>query len=350
MSWQLDHFIHGITQGYMAERHFLTSPKGRESTLKIAETGCDLVTVVINQFQADLFATEIGPDNEHTISDEALVQHLDFLHELGYGIMLKPMVDPLDSTWRGSITLRRGCNTLAWRTSDRVTPWFDSYWRFMRRYAEIAEQTHCEMFCIGCELQGMEDHHDDWSNLIDKIREIYHGILTHNMNRNVDCFWESRGWFRKLDLLGLSGYFEMLKPIQNPTYPQIMDNWRTWLERISVFHDWVKRPLFFAETGTRPIVGAAIDPAGYSAKDVVYSEQAQADFYDAIHETFEPIDWFYGTVWWKHDEHQDRPQFHLPDGHITSFEPTPLLKQHMRERAASRLPRKTILPSGNPAM
>ena len=345
MSWRLNHFMHGITQGYMAERHFLASPECRESTLRIAETGCDVVALVVNQFQADLFATEIGPDNEHTVSDEVLMEHIRFLHELGYGVMLKPMVDPLDSTWRGNITLRRGGGTLAWRTSDRVTPWFDSYWRFIRRYAEIAEATRCEMLCLGCELQGMEDHNRDWCDLVDRTREVYHGLVTYNMGMNIhEFFRETRGWFCKLDLLGMSGYFWMTESTPLPTYQQVLENWRGWRDRLARFHDWVGRPLFFAETGARPLEGTANAPAGFR-EQAKYSAQQQVDFYEALHETFEPDDWFYGTVWWKHDEHQPRPNFKLADGHYIGFEPTELLKERMRERSAHRPDRQLILPN-----
>ena len=46
-------------------------------------------------------------------------------------------------------------------------------------YAELAEETGCEMLCIGCEMSGTERKETHWRALIAKIREVYHGKLVY---------------------------------------------------------------------------------------------------------------------------------------------------------------------------
>ncbi len=342
MSWQLDHYLYGITQGYMAPRKFFASPEGRKSTLAIRETGADTVALIVNQFQDTFASTHISPDNFHTVSDEDLAAQIGLLHELGFAVMLKPMIDPLDSIWRGEICLRRSIGIIAGRSSDPVTPWFESYLEMLLRYAEVASRTSCEIFCLGCELQYMEDQQPEWENIVDRIREVYSGILTYNFNRDVENFNERRGWFRKLDLVGVSGYFELDAPGDG-----LVAAWTKQRDRLRRFADWVGRPLFFAETGARPIAGAARITGDFGRPATVYSEEEQAGYYDSMQEVFEPEEWFYGTVWWKHDEHQHRPHFHLPDGNYAGCEPAPLCRARMRERAGFR-PRPPIVPGAAP--
>jgi len=107
--------------------------------------------------------------------------------------------------------------------------------------------------------------------------------------------------------------------------------WQPWKEKLRKFSEWLGRPLFFAETGTRPLVGAAGITGDFWVGAAVYSETEQADYYLATLQALAEEPWFYGTVWWKWDEHQHRPHFYLPDGHYVGCEPTPQMQQAMRD-------------------
>ena len=346
-AWKLDHYLYGITQGYMAKRDFLTSEAGRASTLEISQTGVKLVTLVVNQFMDNVRGMNIFPDNVHTVSDEDLIRHIDFLHELGYEVMLKPMVDPLDGQDRAFIHNRPPVNVVrGYGTSpDPVTPWFDSYRHFMRRYAAIAEKTNVEIFCVGCEFLLQEDTSAEWLKVLECVREIYSGIVTYNMQINVEEFtpWR-KPWFSQLDLLGISGYFKLDLHGREPTLDNMVELWEGWATKIKAFAQFIGRPVFFAETGTRPMENASFVTGDCSLQGTRYCEEEQSNYYEAMQIVFEKYPWFYGTVWWKHDEHQDRDSYHLQDGHYIGMTPTPMLKNVMKARASQTISRPEILP------
>ena len=161
----LDEFINGMTQGFLAPRGYFKTAEAATQTETMAALGINFTALVVNQFQETFGSTRIFPDNARTVSDDELRLQIDRLHKHGIRVMLKPMLEPLDSLWRGHIRHASG-NILADVVTDNAALWFASYREFLRRYAEIATETGCEMFCIGCELDGMDYHRPEWEEII----------------------------------------------------------------------------------------------------------------------------------------------------------------------------------------
>lgn len=336
-------FMNGITQGFVAPRGWFASEKGKESTAEMISLGINWVALVVNQFQETVASTVIFDDNFRTVGDEELKMQIERLHAAGIKVMLKPMIEPLDSIWRGNIRQYAG-NILAETETNTIVKWFTSYKRFMARYALIAEETGCEMFCIGCELNGMENHPSQWSEVIKVVRGLYNGPVTYNLTMGITDFDESRRWFRELDILGCSGYFKVAPTDRSATYEEMCAGWESWAVKLEAFHKWAGIPLFFAETGARPIVGAAGITGGYNAAGAAYSEGEQADYYRSTLDVLSRYDWFYGSMWWKWDEHQHRPNYYLPDGHYVGCEPAPAMQEAMRTWCKQPLlPRKSLV-------
>lgn len=102
MAWNGE-FINGMTQGFLAPRGYFLTKKAEVETAKIADLGLNYVALVVNQFQETYASTRIFPDNRRTVSDRELIAQIDRLHRAGIKVMLKPMIEPLDSLWRGFI-------------------------------------------------------------------------------------------------------------------------------------------------------------------------------------------------------------------------------------------------------
>ena len=344
MNVKIDRFLNGITQAFMAPRGFLDSPEGLESTRDMLSVGYNCVALVVNQFQDSVHSNHILADNVHTPEDATVERHVARLHQAGVSVMLKPMVEPLDSIWRGCISRQKG-NIIAETHTDNITPWFKSYREFILRYAELAERTNCEILCIGCELDGMECHCAEWRETIRQVRKCYSGIVTYNLTMDITTGNEDRRWFSDLDLVGISGYFKAGPKGKTSTLNEMLAGWAPYRNRLEAFSKWIGRPLFFAETGTRPVVGAAGITGDFADGALVYSEQEQADYYTSMVETLAHEPWFYGIVWWKHDEHQHRPNYYLSDGHYVGCEPAPMMRQRISEWCRAPQPQKNpILP------
>jgi hypothetical protein len=328
MAWNGE-FINGMTQGFLAPRGYFMTKKAEEETAKIADLGLNYVALVVNQFQETFASTRIFADNRRTVSDRELIVQIERLHRAGIKVMLKPMIEPLDSLWRGFIRHAAG-NIIAETVTDNVALWFASYHEFLRRYAEIAEETGCELFCLGCELDGMEGHPAEWRAAIALVRSIYRGPVTHNITMNITGFTDERRWLADLDLVGVSGYFKVAPPDRSATFEEMCEGWKIWSEKLARFAAWLDRPLFFAETGARPVVGAAGITGDFQTSAPTYSETEQADYYRSTLAVLGGEPWFRGSMWWKWDEHQHRPHYFLPDGHYVGCEPAPALQNAMR--------------------
>ena len=335
-------FIYGMTQGFYAPRGYYRSEKAIESVARLKEHGVNLVMLVVNQYQEKFYSTRIFPSNVRTPDDDELALHIERLHNAGFRVMLKPMVEPLDSVHRGCIHHHRGIRIIADVESDTVTPWFESYREFLNRYAELAERCKCEFFCVGCELDGMEECYEEWLETIRQVREIYSGPLTYNTTMNMSPI-EGRSWFRALDFFGMSGYYKVGPADRTSSREEMRAGWEPWKDKLKEFSEWLGIPIFFAETGTRPLVGAAGITGGFSDESPTYSEQEQADYYSAALDVLDKEEWFLGSVWWKLDEFQYRPNYYLSDGHYVGCEPTETLRKTMKARSEKRLSR-TIPP------
>ena len=344
----LDEFINGMTQGFLAPRGYFKTAEAATQTETMAALGINFTALVVNQFQETFGSTRIFPDNARTVSDDELRLQIDRLHKHGIRVMLKPMLEPLDSLWRGHIRHASG-NILADVVTDNAALWFASYREFLRRYAEIATETGCEMFCIGCELDGMEIHRQHWSNCIRLVRSLYPGVITYNLTMNITDFSECRRWLSELDLVGVSGYFKVGPKDRSIPLSQMVENWQPWRDKLEAFAQWLQKPLFFAETGARPQVGAAGITGDYNDGLAVYSERDQSDYYLSTVTTFRNEPWFYGTVWGKWDGHQYRPNYHLSDGHYIGCEPAPEMRHTMKTWCAGgKIPRPELRPVLSP--
>lgn len=332
-------FIYGMTQGFLAPQGYYLSAEGEKSVERLKEHGVNFVALVVNQFLETFHSTRIFPLNSRTQDDDELALHIDRLHKAGIRVMLKPMIDPLDSVWRGNIRQYRGIRIFADIDSDTVTPWFLSYREFINRYAKLAEKCQCEFFCAGCELDGMEEHSAEWSETIRQIRELYHGTVIFNTTMDLELR-DNRKWLKEVDMVGFSGYFKVGPNDRPSSLEEMRQGWIPWMEKLKEFSQWIGRPLLFAETGTRPLQGAAGITGGYNDESPTYSEQEQADYYSATLDVLDKEDWFCGSVWWKLDEFQYRPNYYLPDGHYVGCEPTETLRKTMKERSLRKIVRE----------
>ena len=105
----------------------------------------------------------------------------------GLKVCMKPIVNCLDGVWRAHIDFPER----EWGDGDYWKEWFASYKAFLCHYAEIAEETGCEMFCVGCEMLGTERKEKLWRQTIAAVREVYRGPLVYNTNhgKEEDVRW-----------------------------------------------------------------------------------------------------------------------------------------------------------------
>lgn len=103
------------------------------------------------------------------------------------------MVDCLDHSWRARIDFPP-------ENPEYWDKWFKSYTAFMLHYAKLAEKLGCEMLCTGCEMAGMDKQSDRCRKLIAQVREVYSGIVMHNINHGDEQRFD---WLSEVDIIGI---------------------------------------------------------------------------------------------------------------------------------------------------
>ncbi len=278
MSRLLNHPIHAVTFGAFCPNSKLSSEEARESFLKLtAKTGCNTITLVPNGLQERAQSETIRYDMNATCSDEELGAFIDFAHENGVSVILKPTVNCMDGTWRAHICFFERDVPCEPKWSN----WFASYTEFQMHYARIAEEHGCEMFIPGCEMVQSEHREAEWRKLITDLRTVYSGPIAYNTDKYQE---DMVTWWDAVDYIASSGY-----------YP--IDDWDEQLARIKGVVEKFKKPFFFAEMGCMSTVGSSKVPNDWSMQGKV-DLQEQKRWYETAFSAIAKEEWIVGTCLW----------------------------------------------------
>lgn len=286
----------------------LGSPTAQQSLLKMSQMGADTVALNVWWFQNDVSSATVHEDDSRYSSTMNSVSNaIDYIHSLGMKVMLKPMLDVNDGTWRAFINPTDpdtwfGYNAGNPFVNSSSAPLAGSYGAFMNQFADLAQQKHVELFSIGCEMNTMEQYNANWQNLIANVRTHYSGPLTYSANWSSASGiggYQSVDFWRQLDYVGIDAYFP-LTISNNPSQTALrngvsqnafsIDQWRS----TSGLTD---KQVLFTETGFASYNGANRAPyAGPSGQSVDTQEQSQC--YRALMSYMSDQPWFDGAFFW----------------------------------------------------
>lgn len=280
----------GYTYGYTAKHGDYRSKEGILSQELLFETGINWMCLAVALTQETAHSLTIDFDFENSSSDRDIMAAVERAHKNNIKVCLKPMVNCRDGVWRALINFADSDfegNDIYW---DK---WFESYGSFMKYYAELAEETGCEMLCIGCELCSTERKETHWRKLIAGIRTVYSGKLIYNTNHGKE---EEVKWFDAVDYVGTSAYYPVSR---NGDSPEAMKKeWRSVRDRMyRVYQKWNKK-IVFMEIGCRSAHGCAAMPWDFVHTELPHDEEEQANFFDSCLSVFAGEEWFGGMFWW----------------------------------------------------
>lgn len=283
--------IKGFTYGYDGKCGDFRSKEGIKSQELLYRTGVNWVCLAIVNYQETAHSTEIGFDYGRSCSDRDIIAAAELAHQHNVKVCLKPMVNCKDGVWRAYINFADSDfsgQDIYW---DK---WFQSYSDYMLYYAQLAEETGCEMLCIGCEMCGTERKEKHWRDLIAKIRKVYSGKLIYNTNHGHE---DDVKWFDAVDYVGTSAYFPVAEA-GGATSAMMKERWKSIRDEMyKVYEKWGKK-IVFIEIGCRSARGCAAMPWDFSHKELPWDEEEQAAFYESCLSVFSDQEWFGGTFWW----------------------------------------------------
>lgn len=257
-------------------------------------TGCNYIILAIGALQDTPQSEEIDFRGPHIPTDEALKKVIGYARELELKIILKPMLNCRNGVWRAHINF-----------FDKEVPcepkwskWFESYSEYLLHFAEIAQETQCEMLMIGCEMVQTERKETYWRQLVSEIRKVYHGPLTYNTDKYQE---EEVKWWDCLDVISSSGY-----------YPQ--SKWEENLDRIEAVVKQFNKPFFFAEGGCMCREGCQEVPNDWTFQGPS-NIQIQADYFTKLFEACSKRSWVGGFGFWAWVNDMDKETESKDDGY-----------------------------------
>jgi len=281
-------YIKGFTFGFMTPRgEYLTEESKRSLRIMKEQTSADTVLLALAAHQETAQSEEVDYLGAHMPSDEELVGMIDYAKKLGLRVILKPLVNCIDGTWRAHINF-----------FDKEVPcepkwskWFKSYTQYQLHYAHIAQQTQCEMLIVGCEMVQTERRADQWRQLIKEVKKVYTGLVSYNTDKYQE---DNVTWWDAVDVISSSGY-----------YP--INDWDHQLKRIESIIKNYDKPFFFAEAGCPSRKGSSMVPNNWEYLGELSLEE-QASYYQVMFEKCKDIDWIEGFgLWdWKSDLYQEK--------------------------------------------
>jgi hypothetical protein len=198
---------------------------------------------------------------------------VDMAHAYGLHVMLVPHLWVESGQWRGE--LEPGADA-SWAR------WTERYESFVRAWAEIAQETHAEVFSAGVELRSWvtTSRAPSFSRVVREIRRVYRGLVTYSANwDDVDqtVIWGD------LDLIGINAFYPLAEE-PGGAYETLLASAQKIRTRVHDLAEAWQKPVLFTETGytTRrdPAVRPWLWPDAMSA--VVVDENAQATAYRAL--------------------------------------------------------------------
>lgn len=306
-------FIKGFSWGWTGWRGQYLGEKPAESMKKLAGTNSEWVCI---SFGAEMEKPDIpkiqwGDNYSRMATDAEIKRAIQLARENNLKVILKPVVNVYDGTWRAWIKF---ADAPGIKNMNKWNKWWSDFRLFLLHYAKIAEETNCEMLCLGCEMESTEEFDIRWRNLITEIRQVYGGPLVYNANHGRE---DKITWLDAVDVIGMSAYYpvgtdDVLTALKDdlskvpPSDRSVKAMKRRWLpivdrlEKVSKKYD---RPIFFIELGVCSAKGCAAAPWTHEDPNMVYDADEQKHYYQAAIESLWDKPWFIGFTWWEWSAH-----------------------------------------------
>ncbi len=279
-------FQKGICYAVWQKERYLSAYSDKSLEM-LAQTGAEWVEIVTTYYQQKFNSVKIFPTDK-TPSDASIIHVINQAHQLGLKVMLKPHVDLIDNSdglWRGDIGFQDEADWQAW---------FSQYRNFILHYANLAEKTDVELFCIGTELCFASTQTEFWQkDIIPRIKNAYSGKLIYAANWNEYkkiSFWDD------IDYVGIDAYFPLANK-KNPEYEDIKAGCKKWASEITDWHKEINKPIIFTEIGYRSSEFSAAKPWDYNL-DANIDLEVQVACYTAALDIFCNQSWCDGIYWW----------------------------------------------------
>lgn len=320
-------FMCGMNFGFMAKRGYYYLPEVKKQPELMKKAGVNWTSLNMMYCQDTYFSTKVYLDFEYSNGEEEIFETVKRLHDNGIRVILKPNLTLLDGAWMGYINFptKDGLSQIQGVDVDYWGKWFKSFTEAQKYFADFAERAGVDALMLGAENFGTEGQNEYWEKVVEAVRQQYSNPITYEFTHLSRKSYDLE-WIKKLDFLSYSYYPPACEPnmpyldpnsnseaCNNPS--KTVDEMVSYLEsrkaRISsISKRFDNMPIAFTEFGVRSSHGCIMQPYNFLWKSY-YDGEEQANYMEAAFRTFTQVPEWMGLLWWKWDETQNRPQFHL---------------------------------------
>lgn len=300
----------GVTFGFYARNGYFHSEQARQEVDRMVELNIQWVCLVSTVMQESYASVRQFRDFAVTPADDELRDMIDYIHERGMKVELRPMLECWDGTQRVHIWFPDDLEIIPGKPCTHASQWFASMTERTLHYASLAQRAGCEAYGLDSEVDRIVGFNSRWKEVVAAARSVFSGSVTSCHTHHLDFIGQLQKqdhWFRDLDYLGTSFYHRSAdKPAS--TVKERMAFLRPVLEQYREIAELLGKPLMFGEMGCTSCTGAGMSPGSWTGGGNC-DQREQADHLEAILRLFWNEPWWAGLYWWKWDEQNDRPQF-----------------------------------------
>ncbi|OOM17227.1 hypothetical protein CLSAB_19470 [Clostridium saccharobutylicum] len=242
----------------------------------IEKLNIDSVSIVPNTYQQNQTATNV--EYRTPVSIDETRDFINYCKSKNLKIMLKPQVESDDGVWRAT-----------YNPSD-VNLWFISYKTMILKWAQLAEDTKCEMFSIGSEYRSLtnDNYKQNWEDIINAVRSVYSGIILYasSCNATLGDEYETLSFWDLVDVIGLDNY---LMPTTNTETP--LEDYDILMQNNYQNQNIIQPIDFLAKKYNKPVI---FSEYGISTTDDNY----QSNYIESYFKNYGNYEWNRGMFLW----------------------------------------------------
>lgn len=309
----IQEFHRGMNFGFAAPRGWYGSAEALAQIGKMKALNINWVAAHVTVVQEAYYSSRIYQDFEHTPADEELVTWIAAAHEHGIKVMLKPIIEPLDGTWRGIIVPPTDARIFGDVQPGYRVKWLASLMRMLTHYAKVAAKVEADAFCLGSEYHRVQGWNKEWRAVLKAVRGEYGGPVTNEFVshdiRERKLYPDIGEWWGDLDYLGYSTYPSTGKT--DATVADLVTAMQGERQIVADLDQAFGLPVVVAEIGCRSSATGAAYAAGHR-EEGRFDGGVQARYLEAVCRVFGGEPACRGIYWWKWDEHQkaNRPNYY----------------------------------------
>jgi hypothetical protein len=301
----------GMTFGFYARNGYFGLPEARQQVDKMKELNIEWICVVSTVLQETMMSGRQFRDFKMTPADDELRDIIDYIHEKGMKVQLRPMLECWDGTHRYHITLPPDGEIIPGKPITHAKRWFESMIDRTLHYARLATRGGCEAYGLDSELDHIVHFNEQWKQVVVAARSVFSGHLTSSHTGAAQFLKQLEQpdhWWFDLDSLGNS-FYDPVSDKPGATKEEMLQFLQKSMAHHRKIAELYGKPYYFGESGCCSTAGATRKPYGWDNPGG-YDGTEQARFMEAVLETFWNEPWWMGMYWWKWDEQNYRPQFH----------------------------------------